>query len=110
MSINVTFKLHKRETGLRAVGFSTRGADIKIKRRTFGTINAPNWQTPDNCFTVSIMIMCRTDEEREKHGAWRWITFKARHDSMDDAKQWINYHLVSLMEKYTFRYMDKGED
>lgn len=103
----LTFKKHPRETGLRAVGCSRQSIDVKLRKRTFGTINAPNWQTADNLYGVSIMVM-KTAEiiDSNSNCDWKRITFKARFADPEQAEIWFQEHIDALLKMYTFRYED----
>lgn len=93
-----TFKFHARETGLRGVGNPFRSIDIKVKRRTCGTIIAPNWQTPDNLYRVRFMI--------QKSLGWEWITLKYKHEDPDVVKDWLIANWEKIEERYTFHFDD----
>jgi|GEM_PF-4184558 len=103
----LTFKKQPRETGLRAVGYSSQSIDVKLNKKTFGTINAPNWQTADNLYGVSIMVM-KTAEITDSNSNcdWKRINFRARFADPEQAKIWFQEHIDAQQKMYTFRFED----
>lgn len=103
MATKVTFKQHPALTGLAAVGHSKRSIDCKIKKQTFGTIDAPTWQTKDNKWSIRIMIK-KDQPDDNPNCDWRWIGFRARFDEPEQAKQWLQDNIESIQKKYTLRF------
>lgn len=97
----VTFKKDPRETGLAAVGNGLQSSDIKFKKKVFGRIQAPNWRTKDNKWGVSIMVYDQTS-----HSGWRWAFFKLRHDTEQEARDWITANFEKLSQQYSIRFAE----
>ena len=94
----VTFKLDTKEAGLAGVGSPNRSADIKIKGKVCGRINAPNWRTKDSKYGITIMV--------DQDNAWKWVVFTARLSSMDLAKEWVIKNMPAILQKYRLYFMD----
>jgi hypothetical protein len=101
--LKVTFKKYPKETGLAAIGYSNQSADIKIKKRVIGTIFAPNWQTPDNKWSVGFMVM-KTEPDDNPNCDWRNIRLKAKFDTYENAKQFVVDNIEKISQKYEFNY------
>ena len=101
--MNITFKKHPRNTGLYAVGHPYQNVDIKINKKCFGIIYAPNWQTEDRKWTIGIMIV-ETELDDNPNCTWKWIYFKQKFDEESHARQWIQEHIDKIMKRYDLRF------
>lgn len=89
-----TFRKHKAETGLAAVGYSRRSVDIKHKKMVVGTIYAPNWSTKDGKWGLSIMV-----EDSDCKCGWKWVHLKHRCDTEEEAREFLKENLESILEQ-----------
>ncbi len=96
-----TFKLDKEATGLAAVVNSNQSADIKLKRKVCGRIQAPNWATKDNKYGCSFMV-----KTSDKSCGWKWVTLKYRADSMEDMKVWLQDNTDAIISRYELRFSE----
>jgi hypothetical protein len=104
MGMKFTFKRHKKETGLRGVGYPNQSSDIKLDGKIVGTIAAPNWQTTDNLWCVRLTI--KKDATSEEPCAWKWITLKFRGKDeaecqkfiLDNSETLIKFNLHAIYE------------
>lgn len=97
----VTFKKDPAETGLAAVGYHNRSVDIKFKKKVFGRISAPNWRTRDNKWVVGIMV-----HDQNTHVGWHWVFFKMRHDTEQEARDWITANFEKISQQYSIRFSE----
>lgn len=104
MKTKVTFKNFPKETGLAAIGNHNRSIECKIKRKTFGHINAPNWTT-EKVWTISIMVM-KTEliTDNNPNCNWKWVTFKTKFLIPDQAKIWLQEKIEEIVEIYHLRF------
>lgn len=93
-----TFRKEAPETGLRGVGNPHPPTQIKLRGEMVGTISAPNWQTKDGKWGVGLMV----DDPQPENCGWRWVFFKARHDSEPEARAWLLENSPHIFDKYTF--------
>jgi len=93
----VTFKYDPQETGLAGVGQVHRGSDVKHKKQVIGRIAAPSWNTKDNLFRN--MLAIKTER------SWKWITFKVKHVTSDEAREWWKHNIDGILEKYDVHYL-----
>lgn len=105
MATKVTFKKHPALTGLAAVGHTQQSIDCKIKKKMFGTIDAPTWQTKDRKWSVRIMIM-KTEPDGNPNCDWKWIACKFRFDDAEQAKQWLQSNIETIQQRYTLRFCE----
>lgn len=94
-----TFKNHKRETGLGAIGYPHPDIDIRLNKKNVGLIYAPNWQKSD--YSVGFMVI-----DADSAGGWKWIFLKKRTENADDIKTWLNSVFNTIIEKYNLREDD----
>lgn len=100
MADKFTFKKQKRETGLSGVGYPNPNTDIKFNKKVCGTICAPNWQTEDHKWRIRLAVM--KPEGMSENCDWKWISFKARFDTEQQAREWLQQNVDSLLKKYQF--------
>lgn len=79
-----TFKREHRITGLAGVGYPHQDVQIKLNKKIVGRIDAPNWQTSDDLWSVRFMV---GDIEN-----WKWVTLKQRFEDAEVAKQYLLRH------------------
>ncbi len=91
-----TFKNHKRETGLGAIGYPNPDIDIRLNKKNVGLISASSWQKED--YSVGFMVI-----DSESAGGWKWIFLKKRTKNADEMKTWLNEVFTSIIEKYPLR-------
>lgn len=105
MKTKVTFKNFPKETGLAAIGNPNQSIECKIKRKTFGHINAPNWASSEKVWTISIMVM-KTELiiDNNPNCNWKWIYFKAKFVIPDQAKIWLQEKIEEIMKTYELRF------
>lgn len=106
MASKVTFKKQPRLTGRMGVGHPYQIVDCKIKKQTFGVLDAPTWQTKDHKWAVRIMII-KPEPDDNPNCNWKWITFRERHDNEESARAWIQENIDAIRQKYTLRFTDK---
>jgi hypothetical protein len=104
----VTFKKDKRPTGLASVGWKPTW-DLKLNKRRFGCIWSPDHRMEDrNGYSLGIMAMkTETVTDSNPNCPWKWIHFKARWKTEQEAKDWIQANIVEIQTKYTLRYDDE---
>lgn len=106
----VTFKKYPRNTGLSAIGYSQQNVEMKLNKRRFGTIYAPNWQTPDGKWSISIMVKKENlYEDDNPNCSWKWVTAKQRFDGEDDARKWIQENIEFVLQSYLLHFDDDRE-
>lgn len=98
----LSFKKQAPMTGRAAVGHPYPDTDIKSDGKVVGHIAAPNWQTKGNEWSVWFQIL---KDERNDDGndncPWMNVRMKLRHDSEQDAREWIKNRWVQINERYT---------
>jgi len=101
----VTFKKHPAMTGLAGIGYSHQNVDMKIKKKKFGEIVAPTWQTEDNRWYISIKVVKKQiDEDGNPNCKWKWVHFKQRFVKEEHAREWIQEYIDELMKKYILQF------
>lgn len=87
---NISFKRDAAITGLAGVGYSKQGSDIKVNKKVVGSIDAPNWQTKDNFFRISLMIIKDDiNSDGNPNCPWKRIRLKNTFESDADAREFI---------------------
>jgi len=76
-----TFKKEKKETGLRAVGNPWQSVYIKLDGKVVGRIDAPNWRSQDNKWTIRLAV--KQKPEPDSPADFGWVTLKTRFDLED---------------------------
>lgn len=102
--MKLTFKKERRATGLLAVAHPYPDTSIKIDGKVVGYIGAPDWQTPDNCWTARIALL----KTRPEGGCpWRWASWNKRFRTEEEARvqvaktvtpEWLSKHAVHFFE------------
>ena len=90
---NISFKKHPRETGLAAIGHPYQSVDIKLNKQCIGMIDAPNWQKAQWRIRITI-------KDSEQFCGWRWIQFKTKFDTEEEAREWVKTNLKAISEEY----------
>lgn len=103
--MKVTFKLHPKATGLAAVGYSKRGADIKIKGKKVGRINPPSWTS--EYYTIQFSVV-KDDimEDGNSNCIWRNITLNAKFNDLENAQKFIIENIHLIVKKYTLHAVE----
>lgn len=95
--MSCTFKNDKSPTGLARVGW-IMGCDVKFKKKTCGKIYPPNLWTKESQYKLSLQV--------KDGGTWKWVTLKARFDSLDEAKSWTKENWNKIMEKFDLHFAE----
>lgn len=106
--MGLTFKKDKKETGLAGIVHPYPTTRIKLNKMEVGAIYPPTWQTPDHKWSVAIMV--KTAEDAKYTSGWKWITFKARHDSEEQAREWVKNNWAKIEKLYTLRLTEPYTD
>lgn len=100
-NVKFTFKKEPRETGLASVGHPNQDVQIKLKKKQVGYIVSPNWTTQDNKWGVRFMI-----KDANVKCGWRWVSLKARFDSEDEARDFIQTHAEAIFRKHELYHLE----
>ncbi len=100
----VTFKKHERTTGLAGIGYPYQSVDMKINKKVFGSIDAPNWQTTDNKWHVRVTVI--KEPTKENPADFRWISFLSKHENEIEARNWIQRNIDGIIEKYDLYFQE----
>ena len=75
---------------------------IKLNKKEVGMID--NNRAP---FKLSFMVM-KTDKitDSNKNCDWRWNTLSKEFTSLQEAKDWANEHIDSIMSQFTLHFLD----
>ena len=92
-----TFKKHKAETGLRAVGYGRQSMDIKLDGKVVGTISAPNWQTPDGLWRILLMVKRKEAPTKNEPCTWEWIVLKFKAPTEEECRKFINDNMQQII-------------
>lgn len=103
---NISFKKHPRETGLASVGNSRQSVDIKVNKKVCGMINAPNWQTKDNKWSISIILKKEIDIITDTNCDWVWVNVKIRFDTEEEARQYVKDNLENIAKVRTLHFLE----
>lgn len=87
-----TFKNSPKSTGLARVGEGS-SCEIKLKKKQVGRIYGGSWNQDD--FKVMFVI-----KDASEYCGWKWITFKARFDTFEAAKNFVKENYNAIVEKY----------
>lgn len=98
MAEKFTFKKEPQTTGLAGVGNPYPNTAIKHKKKEVGVIYAPTWQTKDDKWSISLMVLKKEDEE-QGNCEWNWISLKARFDSEPEAREFLKEHVEGVLAK-----------
>jgi hypothetical protein len=82
--------------------FEAESHDIKLKRRLVGHIKL----APD-AGQFKIMLAVKKERTEESPCNFKWITFKARFNSAEEARQWLKARNSILQEKYDLYLFEK---
>lgn len=91
-----TFKKHKRETGLRAVGYPYTSSDIKLDGKVVGTLDAPSWQTPDGLWRIRLTV--KKVATPEDPAEWKWIQLKFKSKEEEECRKFILDNVETLVK------------
>lgn len=97
--VKFTFKLDKKETGLAAVGNSLQSADVKLKKKVCGRIQAPNWRS--NVYRCSFVV-----KTEESSCGWKWVTLKKTTESMNEMKQWLKDNTEKIVSGLDLHFFE----
>lgn len=86
-TMKFTFKKHKRETGLRVVGYPYPSSDIKLDGKVVGTLTPPTWQTRDGLWRIRLMRKATPTPERPSE--WEWVTLKFKSQDEEECRKYI---------------------
>ena len=92
--MRLTFKKHKKETGLAACSEPYPPTDIKVDGLVVGTVSPPHWSHNDGMWRVRFAIKSK-DKCR-----FKWITMKTKHPNEPEARVWCNIFMPKVIEKY----------
>lgn len=92
-----SFKRHKKQTGLAAVGNGATGSDIKINKMLVGIIVAPSWTSKHSGYKARFMIVTISSDHEP---GWKWVTFKQELDSDAKMREWLKTVYEQITEKY----------
>lgn len=88
-----TFKKVKKQTGLASIGEPTR-FEIKFKKNIVGEIRSPFWHEKDETdYQINIKV--------EGESGFKWLRFKNRFKSSEEAKEWLNENFYNITNKFT---------
>ena len=93
--INVTFKKHPHPTGLSSVGANTR-IDLKIKKKVFGYISSPHWNSKERQWWISIAV------KSNEGGGFTWRKLVQRGDNEDEMRKIAKAVLPKIIAKGEF--------
>ncbi len=106
--IKLTFKKHKRITGLAGVGYPYQNVDMKINGKIFGTIHSPNWNSTDNKWRITVSIIKNNImEDGNPNCNWMNILLKMKFEDENSAREWMKSHIDKIINKWNLHY---GED
>ena len=91
-----TFKKHKRETGLRAVGYPYQSSDIKLDGKVVGTITAPSWQVTDGLWRIRLTV--KRVPTPDALCEWEWIQLKFRGKDEAGCQKFILDNVETLVK------------
>ena len=94
--MRITFKRHRRETGLAGIGHPHPNVDIKVDGKVVGQIAGPCWSSEDNLWVVSVMV--------ENGGGWDWRKFKSRYIDEASARAAVTLNLSKIAERYILHH------
>ena len=103
--ISITFKRQSKDTGLAGVCNPDPDVDIKLNKKVFGHIVAPNWRTKDNKWGICIAII-KTEPDNNLNCNWKNIILKIRFDTEDDARQWMVNNIEKILEKFQLHFFE----
>lgn len=83
------FKKLKQETGLSAIGTPYPNTLILYDKMVVGYINAPNWRTEDNCWTVC--LMCNTTD------SWSWKNLTKKFTIEPEARNFLQQNIEKIL-------------
>ena len=97
-----TFKKDPRQTGLASVGYPDPDTVIKHDGRMVGVICAPNWQGPDNKWSV-----CLYAPAADSVCGWKVLRMKKRFDTEPEARAALQASADTLIPH--LHHMEKQE-
>lgn len=100
-----TFKKQPKATGLGAVGYTKQSIYIKLEGKICGSIDAPNWTTKDNLYSIRLMVF-KDQPDSNPNCNWKWITFKFKSGNPEECKQFLNDNFLEINAKYKIRVDD----
>lgn len=106
--IKITFKKYNH-TG-RYASFEPDTWDIKYKRKVFGHISEAGYHRNvafNERYSVSISVY-KTAEELQVDSAcdWKWLKFKQKFASGEDAKAWIQQNAAKIFEQFNIHFFE----
>ena len=88
-----------------AIGNGTPSVDIKLNKQYVGWLQAPSWQTPDNCWQVWVRVVDPT-----AGGGWRNMGFKRRYPTEEEARAWVQSSLEASLAHLKLVLSPETED
>lgn len=93
--MSVTFKTHKPTGRFRS--FDTEYADIKFKKKIFGTISEISGL--GDKYKINLMVV-------SEKGGFDWISLKVRFKAMNEAKLFVKENYEAISKKFNLFYQD----
>lgn len=92
-----TFKTTKPTGKYKSFGTSIH--DIKLNKKIVGTIR------DSEPYYVSFMVVKKDiNEDKNINCSWKWIRLKKEFSSLEEAKDFINFRIIDILEKYNLYY------
>ena len=91
------FKKNPRPTGLGRIARPNADTTIKMGGKDCGMIAGPSRFSTDH-WQVRMTVADAPTED--KPCAWRWVFFKEKHATEDEARAWVKRHADALVKTF----------
>jgi hypothetical protein len=103
MMANFKFKKGKMPTGLSAIACPHADTDIKLNGAIVGMIAAPSRFGGD---AWQVRLVEKKEPTEADPCPWRWVFFKAAHETEAEAREWLKVNAATIVAKYDLASLD----
>jgi hypothetical protein len=94
MSAKLSFKKGTKVRGLARASTLGGATEIKLARKSIGTIAPPHWSDKHSLWSVRIRVAT-------EDGNFRWVTFAKKHPSEAEARAWFLANFETISRAHT---------
>lgn len=102
--IRISFRRHKKETGLRGIGYPWPQVSIKVNGKEVGNIFPKTWNT--EYWRVGFTVK-KLEPDDNPNCDWKWIWLKQKGNSEEEAREIAIKAIPILLQKYTFHTIEE---
>lgn len=94
-----TFKNAPKATGLARAASLGEEVTIKLNKQHVGTIRPPVYHLDNHVWSIALSVKCEPTPDAPNRN-WKWITLKAKFNTADEAKTFLNEKFELITSTY----------